>query len=189
MKRLASIFTLFILLSLPLVAQETTEKITYRPIQYFIGIQPGFSYEPFDEHKYSYEINVIPIIIEYAINNKWSISLSPTADMLIKPYNLPTELSKIGLGISVPYHFAKKNSEEGHRGFYVAPHGELNMHRLDDFMSTTLAIEMGYKFLFNSVYSFNIGAQYGRTIQLSSDNSFRQIFQHQAAIIALGIWF
>jgi len=188
MKKIAVIFTLLLIVSLPLRAQETGPA-SFRPVQFFIGIQPGFSIEPFDDHRYSYDINIVPIHIEYAINRKWSLKLLPKADLLIKPYNLPAEISRIGLGVSVPYHFAKKNSEEGHRGFYLAPHAALTMHKLDNFLSTTVAGELGYCFLFNSVFSFNVGAQVGRTIQINQESSYNQLHIHRAAVIALGIWF
>lgn len=189
MKRICSLFSLLLLLSIPLLAQETTEKEYYRPIRFFIGIQPGFGVEAYDEHRYTYDINIIPIQIEYSINNKLSLRLMPRADLQIKPYNFGSELSRVGLGITIPYHFAKKNSEEGHRGFYAGPFGSLTMHNLDNFISTTAAVEMGYYFLFNSVFTLNIGAQYGRTIQMNPDDSYNLILRHQAAVIALGIWF
>ena len=108
--------------------------------------------------------------------------------MQFKP-EFPAEISRIGTGVTVPFHFAKKNSEEGHRGFYVGPHGALTMNRLDNFMATSGAVEMGYYFLFNSVLSLNIGAQIGRTVQFAQDNGYNILAPHRAAVFAFGIWF
>jgi len=189
MKRLYTTILFMALFLPPLSSQDRPEMESFRPIQFFIGLQPGFGFEPFDEHKHMYDMNVIPVQIEYSISNRWSIRLMPRADLHIRPYNLPAELSRIGSGLTVPCHFAKKNSEEGHRGFYAGPHTAILMHRLDNFMSATAAVELGYYFLFNSVLSFNVGFQAGRTIQMSPQSSFNVIHNHTAGVFAFGIWF
>jgi hypothetical protein len=63
------------------------------------------------------------------------------------------------------------------------------MHRLDNFMSVTAAAEVGYYFLFNSILSFNVGVQAGRTIQMDPNGAYSLIHNHTAAIFAFGFWF
>ena len=108
--------------------------------------------------------------------------------MQFKP-EFPAEISKVGAGLAILYHFAIKNSEEGHRGFYVGPHAALIDHKLYNFKSVAGAVEIGYCFLFNSVLSFNIGVQQGLTKQLDPNGAYARIENHTAAIFAFGIWF
>jgi hypothetical protein len=188
MKKALTISTLVFLISFQLQSQDR-EEVFFRPIQFFIGIQPAIDIEPFDAHsRNTVDVNVLPLQLEYAVSDKWSIRMAPFAFAQFKP-EFPVEISRIGTGFTVPYHFSKKNSEEGHRGFYAGPHAAVTMHRLDDFMSTTFAAEIGYYFLFNSILSFNIGIQAGRTIQIDPNNRFNLIYNHTAGIIAFGFWF
>ena len=161
---------------------------SYRPIQFFIGLQPAIEVERIDEFRSIVDVNLVPVQIEYAVNNKWSVRLAPKVFMQFRP-EFPRVLSRVGTGLTVPYHFAKKNSEEGHRGFYVGPHAALTMHRLDNFISTTVAAEVGYYFLFNSVFSVNIGVQAGRTIMMDPNSSYNFMVNHTAAVLAFGFWF
>ncbi len=188
MKKIASFISLLLVLSIPLMSQEREVEESYRPIQFFIGIQPRVDYEQVDEIRKTFDISIVPVQLEYAINNKWSIRLSPNIFMQFRP-EFPRELSRVGAGLTIPYHFSKKNSEEGHRGFYVGPHAAITMYRLDNFISTTLAGELGYYFLFNSILSFNVGVQAGRTLRIDPDNSYNLLYNHTAAVFAFGIWF
>ncbi len=169
-------------------SQEISENKEARPIQFFIGLQPAFDGELFDEYRSLFELNIIPIQLEYAINRKWSLRISPTVFLQFKP-ELPAEISKVGVGITVPYHLSKKNSEEGHRGFYVGPHVALNQHKLDNFTSVTGAAEIGYYYLMNSIFSFNLGVQVGRTFQFDPSGGYLQIGNHVYPVFAFGIWF
>ncbi len=188
MKKIISLFSLLIFVSLSLFAQSSSEKQNIRPIKFFVALQPAVDIEPFDEFRNSFDVNILPIQLEYSLSRKWSIRLAPTAYMQFKP-EFPAEISRIGTGVTVPFHFAKKNSEEGHRGFYLGPHGALTMNRLDNFMSTTGAVEIGYYFLFNTVLSVNIGAQIGRTVQFAPESGYNILAPHRAGIFAFGIWF
>ena len=174
--------------SLSSFSQENDRIETFRPIQFFLGIQPEIDIRDFDGIRSYLDINVIPVSIEYAVNQRWRIKITPSAIMQFKP-ELPSEISRVGSGLTIPYHFSKKNSEEGHRGFYAGPHGALNMHRLDNFMSTTLAGEIGYCFLFNSVLSLNIGVQGGRTYQFDPNGGYAVRYNHSAAVFTFGFWF
>lgn len=188
MKKTIALIAFIILASNSIHAQDVSEIKEVRPIQFFIGLQPAFDGEALDEYRDLFEINIVPIQLEYAINRKWSIRIAPTVFMQFKP-EFPAEISRIGTGVTVPYHFSKKNSEEGHRGFYAGPHAALTMHKLDNFTSTTGAIEVGYYFLFNSIFSVNLGVQAGKTIQLAPNGGYSIIYNHTAAVFAFGIWF
>jgi len=189
MKKIVLSLSLVFVLSIQLIrAQDTDAAKSYRPIQFFIGLQPAVEMEWYDEFRKTIDVNLIPLQLEYAVNQKWSIRLAPEVYMQFRP-EFPRALSRVGTGLTVPYHFSKKNSEEGHRGFYVGPHGAFAMHRLDNFMSTTLAAEIGYYFLFNSIFSVNIGAQAGRTLMMDPNGSYNFLVNHTAAVLAFGFWF
>ena len=188
MKKTAALLSILIAFTLSLYSQEDEQKEYYRPIQFFIGIQPTADLEPFDGTRYTTFLNIIPVQLEYAINDKWSVRLTPQAIMQFVP-ELPAEISKVGAGLTFPYHFAKKNSEEGHRGFYAGPSIGMMNHKVDNFVSASAAAEIGYCFLFNSVFSLNLGVQAGKVIQFDPNGGYAQIYNHTGAVFAFGIWF
>lgn len=171
----------------PAAGQEA-ERAQIRPIQFYLGIQPGLTVEPFDEYRNSVDLNLVPLILEYSLNTHFSIKLTPLVNLQLRP-EFPAALSNLGAGITLPYHFSKKNSEEGHRGFYAGPNLALSKHLLDDLSYTTLAAEFGYAFIFNRILSVTVGAQAGTTITRPSDSGYRRILPHSGAIFSFGFWF
>ena len=165
---------------------QDSQKI--RPISFYIGIQPAVTVEPFDEYRNTIDVNIFPLIFEYEIDNKWSIRLIPIANLQLRP-EFPAAISHLGAGLTVPYHFSKKNSEEGHRGFYAGPHVAVTNHKLDQFNSITAAGEIGFAFLFNSVLSVHVGAQAGTTLMLNPDTGYNVMVRHVGAIFSFGFWF
>lgn len=187
MKKSTLLFIFLIFFSISLFSQNA-ERPEYRPVQFFVGIQPAGNIYPYDEYRNVFDINIVPFQLEYALNQRWSIRLSPSIFRIFVPEH-QSEFSRAGLGVSVPYHFSKKNSEEGHRGFYLGPHAAMNKHRLDNYTSVTGAAEAGYYFLLGSKFSINIGAQIGRTYRIDPLNPYVQIENHRGAVFAFGIWF
>ena len=168
-------------------AQENeTPKV--RPIQYYIGIQPSIRSEPYDEFRSTIDINVVPLIIEYAVNRNWSVRINPAVNLQLRP-EFPSAISTIGAGITVPYHFSKKNAEEGHRGFYAGPNVAYHIHKVDGFNSAILSGEVGYAFVFNRVFSITVGVQGGSRVVFQPDAGYTRIYGHSAAIFSFGYWF
>ncbi len=167
------------------VAQEESER---KPIQSYIGFQPSIKVEPYDEYRNIADINVFPFIFEMAMTRNISFRLSPVLDLQLRP-EFPAAISKIGVGLTVPYHFSKKNSEEGNRGFYVGPHVAGNIHQIDQLTSVTLAGEIGYAFLFNRILSIHVGATAGTAIFFNPDTGYNLLVRHTGAIFSFGFWF
>ncbi len=188
-KLVFSFFIIFIGYGSNFIAQaQNNSAQESKKIQYYLGIQPTVNAEAFDEYRNTIEINLVPLIFEYAVNNHWSIKLSPFVNLQFRP-EFSAALSQIGAGLTVPYHFSIKNSEEGHRGFYAGPHIAVSQRKLDRYTATTLAAEIGYSFIFNRVFSVTVGAQAGKTIAIAPETGYRVLSNHSEAIFAFGFWF
>jgi len=169
-------------------AQEEVRPVV-KPVSYFIGIQPGFTPVLFDEYgKYAWDINLIPITIEYAINRHWALRLHSIWDLEIRPYNYPSVLSTVGVEIAAPYYLSLKNSEEGHRGFFVAPVITPAYHRLNHYYSIGIGGEAGFSFLFAYKWSLTVSAQAGTKFQIDPNNPFIRIIPYSIPVISVGIW-
>jgi len=184
---LAFLVISFVLSTSSQAQAQAQDHIKVRPIQFYLGIQPSVTVEPINEFQNIIVFNMAPLIAEYAITNRWSIRISPVVNLQIRP-EFPSEVSHIGLGLTVPYHFSKKNSEEGQRGFYAGPNLAMSKHLLDGFTTTTLAAEIGYAFLFNRVLSITVGAQAGSMISVAPDTGFTTIRSFSEAIFSFGFW-
>lgn len=169
----------------PATAQEEKKEIP--PVRYFIGIHPGLSIIPFDEYRSAFDVNLIPVTLEYALDRHLSIRLHSIWDLQVRP-EFPAVRSTTGLEIALPYYFSKKNSEEGQRGFYGAPVLTPAYHRLNTFYSLGLGIEAGYALLFGYRWSFIIGAQGGFKLQFDPDNPYMRILFYSLPKIGIGIW-
>jgi hypothetical protein len=185
-RRLTLIFLVLSLL-MPLRAQET-EKSDIRPVQFFLGIQPDIEVIPFDEFRSAFNINILPLTLEYAIDRHWGIRIHSIWSIQVRP-EFPTVISGIGAEISVPYYFPLKNSEEGQRGFYAAAVLIPEYRPLNDFYSFGLAAEAGYAFLFSNRFSVAIAGQAGMTLQKDPDNPYMRIMPFYAPRLSLGFWF
>ncbi len=178
-------FCLFLIGSVS--GQDQQEK-KIRPISFYVGIQPAITVEPFDEYRNTADINLVPLIFEYAVNRHWSVRLNPVLNLQLRP-EFPSAISHIGGGLTFPYHFSKKNSEEGHRGFYAGPNIAFTKHKVDNFNSATVSAEVGYAFIFNSVLSITVGVQGGTTMKFLPELGYNRIESHTGAIFSFGYWF
>lgn len=183
------VIALFGFLLVPLLAGAQEEpRPVVRPVQFFIGIQPGLTVVPFDDYRSAFDVNVIPVTIEYAVNRHWALRVHTIWDLEIRPENFPTVLSTVGLEIAAHYYFALKNSEEGHRGFFVAPVIAPAYHTLNQYYSLGIGAEAGFSFLFGNKWSISASAQAGTKLQMEPANQFVRIIPYSIPVIALGIW-
>ena len=175
---------------LPVVqAQDAIVRQEVRPVQYYLGIQPGLDVIPFDEFgRYAFDINILPFTIEYAINTHWALRIHSIWDIQVRP-EFPTVFSKAGVEITVPYYLPRKNSEEGHRGLYVAGLIKPVYHRLNQYYSMSVGAEAGYAFLFGNGWSIAIAAQAGVEFQKEPDYRFIRSIPYTAPRISIGRWF
>jgi len=165
-----------------------TERTEIRPVQYCIGLQPGLTVEPFDEFRNAFNFNLAPFSFEFAVNRHWAIRLDPRADLQVRP-EFPAVMANVGAELAVPYYFSKKNSEEGHRGFYAAPKAGFVMDRLNNYLSVLTGAEIGYAFIFQNVLSISLGAVAGSEFQIDPENSFLRILPNTGGRICFGFWF
>lgn len=184
-RKILSIAGLLVLLFQMAPAQEEKKEIP--PVRYFIGLHPGLSIVPFDEYRSAFDVDLIPVTLEYAINRHVSFRLHSIWDLQVRP-EFPAVFSTIGLEIAVPYYFSKKNSEEGQRGFYGAPVLTPAYHRLNQYYSLGLGIEGGYALLFGNRWSFIIGVQGGLKFQYDPDNPYMRLIPYTLPKVGIGIW-
>ncbi|HBB92182.1 MAG: hypothetical protein A2X22_02145 [Bacteroidetes bacterium GWF2_49_14] len=185
-RRLTFILLAFLMM-VPLCAQEA-EKPEIRPVQIYLGIQPGLEVIPFDEYRSAFNINILPLTLEYAIDRHWGIRVHSIWNIQVRP-EFPAVISSIGAEISVPYYFPLKNSEEGQRGFYAAAVVIPEYRPLNDYYSLGLAAEAGYAFLFSNRLSIVLAGQAGMTLQKDPDNPYMRIMPYYAPRLSLGFWF
>jgi len=174
-------------LTLMVGAQEEPRPVV-KPVQYFVGIQPGLTVVPFDEYRSAFDVNMIPFTIEYALNRHWALRVHSTWDLEIRPDNYPAVLSTVGVEIAAHFYLALKNNEEGHRGFFVGPVISPAYHRLNHYYSFGIGGEAGFSFLFGNRWSISLSAQAGTKLQKESDNPYMRIIPYSIPVVALGIW-
>jgi len=180
---------LSILLASQIAGAQEEPKPVIKPVQYFIGIQPGVKPVLFNDYgQYAWDINLIPITIKYAMNRHWALRIHSIWDIEFRPENYPAVLSTVGVEIAAQYHLALKNSEEGHRGFFVAPVITPAYHKPNNYYSLGVGGEAGFSFLFGYKWSLTISAQAGTYLQMSPNNSYLRIVPYSIPIVVLGIW-
>jgi hypothetical protein len=160
-----------------------------KPVQFFVGFQPGLSFTQFDEYgKLAWDVNIIPLSVVYAIDRHWALRIHSIWDLEFRPYNYPAALTTVGVEVALPYYLALKNSEEGHRAFYFGPVLTPTYNTENHFYSIGLGAEAGFSLLFGNKWSLSIAAQGGARIQKSSDNPFYRIVPYSIPVLSLGIW-
>lgn len=168
---------------------QDQEKPVVRPVQYFIGIQPGFMPSFTDQWgKTVWDINLIPLTFEYAINRHWALRLHSIYNLGVGGYDATAATSSMGLEIAAPVYLALKNSEEGHRGFFVAPVITPGYNIRNPYYTLRLAGEAGFSFLFAYKWSLSISAQAGTELQKMPVERFVRFVPYTIPVIALGIW-
>lgn len=182
------IITLSFLLMVSVLGVAQEQKPEIKPVQFFIGIQPGLTVVPFDEYRSAFDVNILPVTIKYALNRHWALRIHTIWDLEIRPENFPAVLSTVGLEVAAHYYLALKNSEEGHRGFFVAPVITPAYHRLNQFYSFGIGGEAGFSFLFGYKWSLSVSAQAGTKLQIDPDNPYIRIIPYSIPVITLGIW-
>ena len=188
MKTKALILICFLLTAARCMAQEE-QKPVVKPVRFYIGIQPGFNPVRFNDYgQYAWDINLIPLTFEYAINRHWSLRMHTIWDLEIRPENYPSVLASVGVEIAAPFHLALKNSEEGHRGFFIAPVITPAYNRLNKYYQINIGGEAGFSFLFGNRWSLNVSAQAGAQLQKLAGERFIRYVPYSIPVLALGIW-
>lgn len=170
-------------------AQEIKRK-EIKPVRYYFGIQPGLKPGPFMEveNQYPWDVNIIPITFAVAINRHLALRMHSIWDIELRPSPYPRVAAAIGLEIAVPYYLSLKNSEEGHRGFYIAPVITPGYNKLNSYNLLRACGEVGYSLLFAYKWSFGIAVQSGIEFQKYPDERIIRRIRHTIPIIALGVW-
>jgi hypothetical protein len=172
-----------------MLSAQDTERVAVKPVRFYVGVQPGFKPVLFNDYgQYAWDINLIPITVEYAINRRWALRVHSIWDLEVRPDNYPAALADVGIEIALPFHLALKNSEEGHRGFFIGPVLNPGYNRQNDYYQLGVAAEAGFAFLFGNKWSFNISAQAGFRLQQFSNGGFIRVVPYTIPVIGLGIW-
>ncbi|MFA6129009.1 MAG: hypothetical protein WC699_17055 [Bacteroidales bacterium] len=169
-------------------AQEAQRPVV-KPVRFFIGIQPGFMPTFPDQWGYTvWDLNVVPLTMEYAINRHWALRLHSIYNLGVGSYNQGPKPSNMGLEIAAPFYMSLKNSEEGHRGFYLAPIITPGYNLFPAYYTFGFGAEAGFSFLFGNKWSLSIGAQAGIKFQKIPEESFIRRIPYSIPAISLGIW-
>jgi len=179
-------FVIFLLASGITFGQN--EHPVTRPVQYFIGLQPGFSIRPFDQYRSAVNVNVTPFLFEFAATSHLGIRLHPIFNIQFRP-EFPAVAASTGVDLSFPYYFSKKKSEEGHRGFYLAALTGFLTDQLNDFFTASATGEIGYAFVFQNVLSVSVAAKAGSQFQINPTTGFVRVFSSTGGRICFGLWF
>jgi hypothetical protein len=94
----------------------------------------------------------------------------------------------VGVEIAAPFYLSLKNSEEGHRGFFLAPVVAPGYNTLNKYSSLRLAGEAGFSFLFAYKWSISLSAQAGTELQKLANDPFIRYVPYTIPVISLGIW-
>ncbi len=182
------ILTGLFLAALPVGAQQAKRPVI-KPVQFSIGIQPGLKPILFNEYnQYAWDINILPLTIEYAIDRHWALRVHSIWDIEIRPENYPTVSATIGMEIAVPFHLSLKNSEEGHRGFFVAPVLSPGYNTLNKYYMLGIGGEAGFAILFGNKWTINLSAQAGFQMQKYANDNFIRYIPYSIPVITLARW-
>jgi hypothetical protein len=177
-----------ILATLIVEAQENTKPVI-KPVQFSIGIQPGFKPILFNEfNQYAWDINILPFTFEYAMDRHWALRVHSIWDVEVRPENYPTVSATIGFEIAAPFHLSLKNSEEGHRGFFIAPVFSPGYNILNKYYLIGLGGEAGFAILFGNQWTVNISAQVGFQMQKYPNDRFIRYIPYSIPVITLARW-
>jgi len=181
------------ILVIPVVAgAQEAEKPEIRPVQYYIGLQPGIDrlvFEQFDGYaEYAWDIDLVPVTVEYALNRHWGLCLHTILNLENRPYQYPSVLSSFGIEVALPYYLSLKNSEEGHRGFFVGPTLTPGYNLLNKYHSLKVGGSVGYSLLFANKWSFSVAVQAGWDRQKYPGSSFVRYVSYTTPVLGLGIW-
>lgn len=189
MKYKALIIVAGLLLTTLAAGAQEAKRPEIKPVSLSIGLTPGLKPVLFNEwNQYAWDINVLPITIEYAVDRHWAIRVHPICDIEVRPENFPTVLATIGMEIAAPFHLSLKNSEEGHRGFFIAPVLTPGYNSLNKYYQLGMGIEGGFAILFGNQWTLNLSAQGGVQLQKYPNDRFFRYIPYSIPVITLARW-
>lgn len=181
-------FCLVLLLPLFTSAQEVIKPVV-KPVRYFFGIQPGFIPSFIDQWDQTvWDINIVPLTMEYAVNRHWALRVHSICNLGVGAYNQTVTWSNAGIEIAAPFYLSLKNSEEGHRGFFIAPVFTPGYNISPAYYTFGLGGEAGFSFLFAYKWSLSISAQAGIKFQKYPNEFFIRRVPYSIPVISVGIW-
>jgi hypothetical protein len=180
----------FMLMTAGLAQGQEAQRAAVRPVQFYIGFRPGIMPANFvDQWGYSvWDLNLVPLDIVYALDRHWALRLHPIYNVGLGSYNQAATVSNFGFEISTPFYVSLKNSEEGHRSFYIAPVLTPGYHKLSDYYMLGIGAEAGFSLLFGNRWSLTLGAQGGFQIQKRTGDTFFRYIRYGLPVVSVGIW-
>ncbi len=154
-----------------------------RPI--FIGLQPGFTVEPFYE-KNEFDINIIPITLQIPLGKRIDFRITTLANYHFG--GKKNGFSDLGFQFVLPVYLKKKeNTKTSSKGFYIGPVIGIGRNMLNDHYTTTLAIEPGFQFPAMRSFAISMGLQFGGSY-FAYDNQPNVWRNHFGFKINIGFW-
>ncbi len=188
MKKTAFLFFLLMAWISGTRAQDTVQP-EYRTVEFYLGVQPGLLPVPFDEFgRYAFDVNVVPLTIEYAFNGHWALRIHSIWDVQFRP-EFPAVFSKAGVELTLPYYLPARSNEIGHRGLYAGPLVSPVYDRLNNYYELRIGAEGGYAFLFGNQWSLALAGQVGLNLQFDPKNPFMRTIPYSLPRISFGLWF
>ena len=183
MKKPTHTSRLFLIVVIMLACTSMIEAQERIPI--FIGIQPGYTAEPFYSEN-ELDINVVPLLVQIPVSKRVDIRAVTLAN-----YHIGGEengFSDIGMQIVLPVYFKKKEKTKSlSGGFYAGPVIGLGRNLLYDHNTLILAVEPGYQFPAKNRFSIALALQLGATYfdYFNQANMWRNHFGFK---VNIGFW-
>jgi len=132
----------------------------------YLGLSPDITTEK-EYGKGEFDLNVLPIVIQYYLNNTVAIRVSSTVNLHI---GNGTEIAQVGGQVAIPVYFLSKSSS-AISGIYLAPLGGMSHNYISASNEITTAAEAGYTWNLPGGFTMNLGLQLGGTYFTAEDET------------------
>lgn len=147
-----------------------------------LGIQPAVTSEPINNQ--GLDVNVLPLVIEKGLGDRHSLRMRPIVNLRFG--SQAPKLSNIGFSLEMPFYWEPRKDSQPYQGFYLAPVFDLSDDITDGTLTSTIAGELGYTFLFENQMVLNVGMQAGASYFKGA--STNRLVPHNGIMVSVGFW-
>lgn len=105
------------------------------PHHFFLAVQPAITVEPFDNKSDTFDVNILPLIVEFPLTESLGMRFNPIVNLQFTP-GQEAGISHTGVGVSLPFYSRQKRTEvPRYVGFFYGPHTGLTYNFLDEHYS------------------------------------------------------
>ncbi|MBN2893613.1 MAG: hypothetical protein JXL97_17205 [Bacteroidales bacterium] len=151
----------------------------------FLGFEPSVTVEQYYD-KGEFDLNIFPAVMRIPVSKRFDFRFTTISNYHFSKTD--NGFSNVGISFALPFSFKKKESLiDKTSGFYIAPliGGTRNFFALH--YATTIALEPGYAFAWESRFAFHLGVQLGKTY-FFNDHSPSEWGPHFGFKFHLGWW-